>query len=43
MKKNPVARDLRSPKYRKRVVRSKKTYTRKKKPAEKAGSSASVC
>ena len=28
-KKNPIARDLRAPKYRKRVVRSRKLYTRK--------------
>ena len=28
-KRNPVARDLRTPKYRLRVVKSKKTYSRK--------------
>jgi len=29
--RNPVAEDLRTPKYRKRIVRSRKTYTRKAK------------
>jgi hypothetical protein len=29
--RNHIARDLRTPKYRKRVVRSRKTYTRKAK------------
>tara|TARA_B100000886_G_scaffold276932_1_gene200883 strand:+ start:1501 stop:1629 length:129 start_codon:yes stop_codon:yes gene_type:complete len=28
-KRNPYARDLKLPKYRQRIVRSKKTYTRK--------------
>ena len=28
---NPIAVDLRSPKYRKRIVRSRKHYTRKQK------------
>lgn len=28
-KANPIAKDLRTPKYRMRVVKSKKTYTRK--------------
>ena len=28
--RNPIARDLRSPKYRKRVVKSKVKYDRKK-------------
>lgn len=32
-KRNPVARDLRTPKYRPRIVKSKKVYSRKgKKP-----------
>jgi hypothetical protein len=31
---NPVARDLRSPKYRPRVVKSKKTYRRKLRTAK---------
>ncbi len=31
MKKNPVAKDLRTPKYRQRKVESKKKYNRKKK------------
>lgn len=30
-KRNPVAKDLRTPKYRMRVVDSKKIYTRKEK------------
>ena len=30
MKKNPVAKDLRTPKYRQRKVESKKKYKRKK-------------
>ena len=30
MKKNPVAKDLRTPKYRQRKVESKKKYNRKK-------------
>ena len=29
MKKNPVAKDLRTPKYRQRKVESKKKYNRK--------------
>jgi hypothetical protein len=29
-KANPVAKDLRTPKYRMRVVKSKKAYTRKR-------------
>jgi|TARA_R110000824_G_scaffold112851_2_gene262261 hypothetical protein len=33
--KNPIAKDLRSPKYRKRVVESKKKYNRKRKRKEK--------
>ena len=28
-KRNEIARDLRTPKYRKRIVKSKKVYTRK--------------
>lgn len=31
MMRNVVARDLASPKYRKRIVRSKKVYSRKRK------------
>ncbi len=30
MKKNPVAKDLRTPKYKQRKVESKKKYNRKK-------------
>lgn len=30
MKRNPIAKDLRTPKYRKRIVASKKAYSRKK-------------
>ena len=30
IKRNPMARDLMNPKYRKRIVKSKKLYTRKK-------------
>jgi len=33
-RRNPIARDLRSAKYRPRVVKSKKTYTRKTKHKE---------
>lgn len=33
-KRNPVARDLRTPKYRLRVVKSKKLYSRKAKHPE---------
>lgn len=29
-KRNPIARDLRTPKYKKRVVQSRKHYDRKK-------------
>ena len=32
MKKNPVAKDLRTPKYKQRVVQSKETYDRKTDP-----------
>ena len=35
MTKNLIAKDLRSPKYRKQVVKSKKTYDRKKVVKEK--------
>ena len=28
-RRNEIARDLRTPKYRKRIVKSKKVYTRK--------------
>ncbi len=34
-KRNPVAKDLRTPKYRMRVVDSKKIYTRKDKYFQK--------
>ena len=30
-KQNPIAKDLRTPKYKKRTVKSKKIYNRKKK------------
>lgn len=30
-KRNPIAKNLRAPLYRKRVVKSKKVYNRKKK------------
>ncbi len=30
-KQNPIAKDLRSPKYKQRTVKSKKVYNRKKK------------
>ena len=30
-KTNPIAKDLRTPKYKQRLVSSKKNYTRKKK------------
>jgi hypothetical protein len=29
-KRNPIARDLRTPKYRLRIIKSKKTYNRKR-------------
>ena len=35
---NAIARDLRTSKYRKRVVRSRKTYTRKTKHRRNYGS-----
>tara|TARA_R110000744_G_scaffold20094_9_gene52751 strand:+ start:40 stop:189 length:150 start_codon:yes stop_codon:yes gene_type:complete len=28
-KKNPIAKDLRTPKYKKRIIKSKKIYNRK--------------
>ena len=31
MKRNPIAQDLRTPKYALRVVKSKKVYNRKRK------------
>ena len=34
-KTNPIAKDLRSPKYRKQVVKSKKVYSRVKAKQEK--------
>ena len=30
-KQNPMAKDLRSPKFKQRIVKSKKVYNRKKK------------
>tara|TARA_B100001250_G_scaffold10911_1_gene9457 strand:+ start:615 stop:734 length:120 start_codon:yes stop_codon:yes gene_type:complete len=30
-KQNPIAKDLRSPKYKQRTVKNKKAYNRKKK------------
>tara|TARA_Y100000748_G_scaffold272012_1_gene245676 strand:- start:63 stop:179 length:117 start_codon:yes stop_codon:yes gene_type:complete len=30
-KQNPIAKDLRSPKYKQRTIKSKKIYNRKKK------------
>jgi len=33
--RNPIAKDLRSPKYRKRIVLSKKVYSRKAKHPKK--------
>ena len=30
-KSNPIAKDLRSPKYKQRTIKSKKVYNRKKK------------
>ena len=30
-KQNPIAKDLRSPKYKQRTVKNKKVYNRKKK------------
>jgi hypothetical protein len=30
MKKNPVAKALRTPKFKKRIIKNKKTYNRKK-------------
>ena len=35
--RNPIVRDLRTPKYRKRVVQSKKIYTRSFKHRKKIG------
>ncbi len=35
-KRNPIARALRDPRYKARVVKSKKVYTRKGKAKEKA-------
>ncbi len=32
---NPVAHDLKSPKYKQRIVRNKKKYNRKRMKAEK--------
>lgn len=34
-RRNAIARDLRTPKYRPRVVRSRKTYSRKVKHARR--------
>tara|TARA_B000000441_G_scaffold1196_1_gene777 strand:- start:743 stop:859 length:117 start_codon:yes stop_codon:yes gene_type:complete len=33
-KRNPLAKDLKSPKYKMRVTRDKKKYSRKKKHAD---------
>lgn len=33
-RRSPIARDLRTPKYRPRIVKSKKTYSRKIKHKE---------
>jgi hypothetical protein len=30
MKRNPVAKDLRTPKFKKRIIKDKKKYNRKK-------------
>ena len=30
MKRNPVAKDLRTPKFKKRMIKNKKKYNRKK-------------
>ena len=35
--RNPMAQDLRTPKYRKRIVRSRKAYTRKAKHRKQEG------
>ena len=35
-KRNPVAKDLRTPKYRMRIVESKKIYNRKEKYFQKS-------
>jgi len=35
-RKNPVAKNLRSPRYRKRVVESRVKYSRKKKHSKEA-------
>ena len=32
--RNPIARDLRTPKYRPRIVKSKRIYSRKEKTRE---------
>jgi hypothetical protein len=29
MKRNPIAKDLRTPKYKPRIIKSKRIYTRK--------------
>jgi stalled ribosome alternative rescue factor ArfA len=34
-RKNPIAKDLRTPKYRKRVTKDKTVYTRKEKHNER--------
>ena len=36
MKKNPIAKELRTPKYKSRVVKSKKLYDRKKENSKDA-------
>lgn len=34
IKHNPIAKDLRTPKYKVRIIKSKKVYDRKKKDRE---------
>jgi len=41
-KRNPIAKNLRTPLYRKRVVKSKKIYNRKKKEVKHEEKKASV-
>ena len=38
-KSNPIAKDLRTPKYRQQLVKSKKIYNRKKKTINQKSSS----
>lgn len=37
MRYNPVAKDLRTPKYKQRIVKSRKVYKRKSKHKKKEG------